>query len=92
MLEPGQKSNLFAQAFAKKFTLPLGALNMFSELSPPPELKMSGFLPIRTRRARHALRQLREDSATGPDKLSAKFLKMCEAVLALPVAILARLI
>ena len=60
------------------------------EMSPPPQ--MSGFLPIRARNVAATLRGLREDSGTGPDGLSARILKRCHSVLALPVAFLTRAI
>ena len=51
---------------------------------------MSGWFPIRTREVKKVLGKLREDQATGPDGLSAKFLKRLAAVISLPLAILTR--
>ena len=51
---------------------------------------MSGFLPLRVRHTRSFLKQLREDSATGPDLLPARILKECSAALALPITLLNR--
>ena len=51
---------------------------------------MSGFLPIRVRQAERFLRNLREDSATGPDGLPARILRRCSKALARPVALIGR--
>ena len=51
---------------------------------------MSDFLLIRTRWAKRVLKQLDEDSATGPNGLPAKVLKKCAAELATPIARLVR--
>ena len=48
------------------------------------------FLSLRTRSAKSYLKQLREDSGTGPDLTPAIVLKRCANSLALPVAKLAR--
>jgi len=51
---------------------------------------MSGWFPIRPRDVKKVLLKLRDDQATGPDGLSAKFLKRIATVLSLPLAILTR--
>jgi hypothetical protein len=51
---------------------------------------MSGWFPIRSRDVKKTLLKLRDDQATGPDGLSAKFLKRIATVLSLPLAILTR--
>ncbi|CAE8584050.1 unnamed protein product [Polarella glacialis] len=53
---------------------------------------MSGFLPVRRRKARQLLKALDEDKATGPDLLSARLLKNCADALSFPVVLLARCI
>jgi hypothetical protein len=53
---------------------------------------MSGFLPVRTRHAKATLRELKVDSSTGPDGIPARILKMCASALAIPVALLTRII
>ena len=51
---------------------------------------MSFFL-IRSRVVERLLRQLKEDTATGPDLLPSKVLKKCAETLALPISLIARL-
>ena len=53
---------------------------------------MSGFLPVRRNHALKVLKALREDSGTGPDQLATRVLKKCAVVLAIPVAVLVRII
>ena len=87
------KADTFASVWSTNMVLPTLTENEYTtilEMSPPPQ--MSGFLPIRARNVAATLRGLREDSGTGPDGLSARILKRCHSVLALPVAFLARTI
>ena len=51
---------------------------------------ISGFLPVRLRKVSAELRRLRPDSSTGPDGISALFLKECSVALAFPLTLLAR--
>jgi hypothetical protein len=53
---------------------------------------MSGFLPVRPRYVSRILKNLGASSGTGPDKLPAYILKQCHTALALPIAILVRVI
>ena len=62
----------------------------FSQIDIDTAGSMSGFIPLRIRHTRRFLKQLREDSATGPDALPARILKECYAGLALPVTLLNR--
>ena len=78
--------------FSGKFTLQPAVLNEYTDLAPCCGRKMSGFLPIRKRVVMKSLSSLRDDSGTGPDKLPARILKKCAAVLAVAVALLARII
>ena len=48
------------------------------------------FLPLRSRTAERFLKQLKLDSATGPDAVGTRVLKYCAQSLAVPVALLAR--
>ncbi len=53
---------------------------------------VSGFLPVRQRRAAVILRDAMPYSAAGPDGVSALTLHECADALAVPVAILGRVI
>ena len=85
------KANLFATCFTEKSIMPIGVVNEYTP-TPNRDTIMSGFMPLRKRLAAKTLRQLREDSGTGPDGLPARLLKRCWRSLALPVTILARII
>ena len=91
-LDPESKALLFSQTFAAKARLQEKATNQFSTLPPRGAEVLSGFLPIRMREAKSVLRKLQEDSSTGPDRLPSKILKQCCSSLAVPVAILARIV
>ena len=88
VLDPVGKANLLERTFASKCKLPCAEVNEFSALSLP--FFTDGFLRIRCRDVLRVLKNLKEDSATGPDLLAACFLKACAEVLALPLALLAR--
>ena len=53
---------------------------------------MSGFLPVRLRNVLAELRGLRADSSTGPDEISARYLKACSKAIAFPLTLLTRAI
>ena len=89
--EPQEKAELFLKTFTGKYKLPPPASLDSSELGPRQAASLSGFLPVRARNATQVLRQLKEDSATGPDLLAAKVLRRCARALGKPVAKLARL-
>ena len=82
------KAELLADVFDARYTLPEASPNMYTWFVR--ENVRGGFLPIRLRLALRVLRDLSVDSATGPDKLSARFLKECFAVIACPLVRLAR--
>ena len=90
-MDAESKANLLLNTFTGKFSLIPEELNQYSDVDPPVE-RTSNFLPVRVRHAMQVLKNLKEDSGTGPDLLSAKVLKNCCSSLALPVAMLARLI
>ena len=90
-MDPEEKANELAETFRTKAQLPPVVSNAYSLL---PEhsssTQQTGFLRIRTRSAFKFLRDLDEQSGTGPDLLPARILKKCARVLALPVTLLAR--
>ena len=89
---PREKAELFLKTFAHKYRLPEKVVGATADLGPRQHKELSGFLPVRARNATQVLRNLRENSATGPDHLAAKVLKKCAKVLSRPVAKLARLL
>ncbi len=84
-----ERAELLADTFLRKSALPRPTTNEYSALN----LENVGedvFLPVRTRDVERVLRNLRSDSATGPDGIATTFLKRCASVLARPVALLIR--
>ena len=88
---PEAKAELLSETFARKSALPEGVSNEFSALPPGAGPAFDVFLPVRTRLVRRELRKLNEAKATGPDRVSAKVLKKCDDCLALPIALVIRL-
>ena len=81
------KANLFAESFSRKCKLP----PEFEDLDVgDPIAVMNDFVAIRTRTTAKILKALREDQATGPDKLAARVLRRCVSQLARPITVLAR--
>ena len=68
--------------------LPEPEVNEFSHVNPPHFV--NGFLRIRTRDVLRVLKNLREDSATGPDLIATIVLMTRADALALSLALLAR--
>ena len=66
--------------------------NNFSDVPVEPVAFDHGFLPMRLRTARKLLEKLKMDSSTGPDAVATRILKNCAHTLALPIALLARLV
>ena len=83
------KADLLAQAFEEKFVMIEKESNRFSDVNPG-VAQMSGFLALRARNGTRTLRNLRVDSATGPDGVSTRILKTCASELGFPFAKLAR--
>ena len=85
------KAELLAASFSSKWSLPEIEVNAFSVFSATLVPSDSvGFLRVRLRLVRAVLQELRVDSASGPDQLPARVLKLCARELALPVCLLAR--
>ena len=90
--QPTEKAKLLLDTFTAKNKLPNEVENAHSTLAPESGCSVSGFLPVRARTATQVLKKLKEDKATGPDKLAAKVLKRCAKALGRPVAKLTRLL
>ena len=88
VLDPAKKANLLERTFASNNVLPVSEVNELSHVNPPH--CVDGFLRIRTRDVLRVLKNLREDSATGPDLIATIVLMTCAVALALPLALLAR--
>ena len=88
VLEPESKATLLERTFASKCNLPLSETNEYSAVGYAHF--MEGFLRIRFRDVLRVLKELRPDSATGPDHIATYVLKTCASVLALPLGLLAK--
>ena len=84
---PVSKANAFAECWTAKCKLPP---ELFEHFFCHVADQVSGWFPIRARDVKKMLLKLRIDQATGPDGLSAKFLKQLAEVIALPLAIITR--
>ena len=89
LLDPIDKANELANTFMNKSKLPPAVPQQDFAA---PAVEMSGFILIRARVAKRALKMINEDKATGPDSLPGKILKMCHAELAGPLARFSRLL
>jgi hypothetical protein len=88
VLEASGKADLFADAFAKKNFLPIEVVNEYTELPRSTSTCQRKLLQLSVDDAENVMQKLRIDSATGPDLLPARILKLCSAALALPVLLL----
>ena len=88
--DPVAKATLFSETFSSKAKLPEPQVNEFSHIAESGR-SLSRVLRIRTRDVLKILKNLDENSGTGPDLLPAKILRRCTAELALPITIVARL-
>ena len=84
------KANLFATTFAAKCQLPPPSVDGYTEHAPT-ELTSSLTL-VRAQWTYQVLKNLRADTATGPDLLPARILKTCAKALAVPMTLLIRLL
>ena len=92
LTESVDKANLFVSVFKGKSTLVAQELPLVESQIDGVDVQFMFNFAIRTRRARKLLANLREDIATGPDTIPVFILKRCACELALPVALLCRLI
>ena len=76
------------KCFAKKWQLPDQVSNEYSTLTGG--VGTSDFVPIRTGKVRKQLLRLKDDSATGPDRLPARILKYLADVLVRRITVLSR--
>ena len=96
---PKDKASLLMESFRSKFVLAPCAVGeqdldlrfLTYEAENRPDITMAGFAPIRHRWAKHELRKLDADTATGPDLIPARVLKMCASTLSIPIVLLVRL-
>ena len=87
VLDSHDKANTFAKAFSSKYALPPPVEDQFVSA---PTHQMSQFVAIRVRSVEAELNKLDEKKATGPDRISARILRVLASVIALPLAILWR--
>ena len=92
LLQPESKANHLAEIFKNKSRLPPAKTEAHAAQMIDPAIAMSGFLMIRARVVRRALKKIDDDKATGPDGLPGKILRICHAELAGPIARLCRLL
>ena len=85
------KADMLASVFDEKSQLPREQANEYSHIRES-GFHMSGFLPVRRRAALAVLKHLDVESATGPDNISARVLKICADELAYPIARICRVI
>ena len=88
-MDAESKADLLLRTSTSKFSSIPEELNEYSHIEPSAH-RTADFLPIRARHAKDVMKNLNEDSGTGPDKVSAKILNHCRSSLATPVAMLAR--
>ena len=81
------KADLFVEHFSRKSALPPEVEDI--DVGDPIGV-MNGFVAIRTRTTLKILKDLREDQATGPDKLGARILRRFASQLSRPITLLAR--
>ena len=91
-VKPKTKADLLADAFLSKAVLPPEVPCTSPKVSPANGCHMSGFLPVRLRHVVAELQGLRADSSTGPDEISARYLKACFKAIAFPLTLLTRAI
>ena len=89
IFEPEEMSKLLAHTFESTFSLPQVEVTEYTDIVGRFPTAC-GVLQICTRTARQVLRQLRVDSATGPDGMASRVLKECCDVIATPLALLGR--
>ena len=86
--ERRSKADLFQSVWRKRFELPPKTIDDGNEFQY--NRCMTEFFVVRTRQVKKQLLRLKEDCATGPDRLSSRFLKKCANSLAVPIAIIIR--
>ena len=89
--ESAEKANHLADTFKAKFTLAQNLKNEYTEIEERHCKKQGGALVITDKSAERYLRNLRIDSATGPDELPARVISNCCEELKGPFKILAKL-
>ena len=91
--KPVEKAELFLEIFTQKYKLPDTEHNLHSSLEHlESERTLPDFVPVRARTATKLMKELDEESSTGPDSLATRLLKRCSSTLGRPVAKLTRLL
>ena len=83
-----EKANLFVFSFSKKCKLATAEINHYTDVEATPYRGQNARRNVTVQAAETILRELDEDSGTGPDRLPAKILKRCHRELALPIQLL----
>ena len=76
VLQPDAKADLFAQTFSRKHFLPEAVVNEYTTLPNAPRRGQRALKTVGVKDAHAILQKLRFDSATGPDLLPARILKL----------------
>ena len=76
--EAADKAELFLETLTQKYTLPTEEANEHTAVDHLEiGVRLSNFVAVRARTATQVLKELEEDSGTGPDLLPARILKEC---------------
>ena len=82
------KADLFAKTFGDKYTLEAAEANRYTELAEDTSEVGNWLLPSKED-AKEVLKAVKEESATGPDSVPTRVLKVCAEELAEPLWLLA---
>ena len=88
-LKPEEKAKLFARTFQSKYGCPTPEVNEYSEIEVSDRQQLVNDSP-NPEKADAILKKLNKDSATGPDHVPARILKMFHSELSVPIAKLAQ--
>ena len=89
-MDPQSKADHLAEAFSAKFKLNAREVNDYTEIEESRYRSQGSLDTLTELKAETYLKNLRMDSATGPDELPTRILRECAKQLARPVAQLAR--
>jgi len=86
------KAEHLVDTLKSKYQLGDKAVNYYTELEAPYHRRQGALAEVTEEKAERFLKDLREDSATGPDGLPTRILKECAKQLAVPFCKLAKII